>query len=188
LSHKIKSFVFYKYAQKMVFFRKHMTRVINVHPQFLGPKLKQHIKEQCRLQVQGERSVSGLGFVILVLSIEDAAIGKGVIDHLTGTTRYEVGYDAIIFRPFKNEVMDTTVVVCSSTGIFVSAGPLNLFVPKLHVPTDYEFRPEDASWVHPETGATIKAGSDVRVKILGASSQGQVSAVGTINEPYLGLI
>ena len=48
----------------MVFFRKRMKRVIQVHPQHLGPKIKEQIKEQCRLEVQNEKNISGVGYVI----------------------------------------------------------------------------------------------------------------------------
>ncbi len=171
----------------MVFFRKRMHRTVHVHPQYLGRGLREHIKEVCKQEAQGERSVlSGVGFVILVLTIDDNAIGDGVIDHLTGTTRYEVEYDAILFRPFKNEVMDVSVKVCTSQGIFAEAGPLDLFVPKHFIPEAFEFRPEDAAWASPDTGAAIRPGTDMRVKILGASAAGQVAAIAAINEPFLG--
>lgn len=170
----------------MVFFRKRLKRVIQVHPQYLGPNLKNHIKEQCRLEVQGERLVSGLGFIIMVLSIDDNQIGKGLIDHLTGRTRYEVEYDAIVFRPFKNEVLDTTVKVCTSQGIFAEAGPQDIFVARHYIPGHFEFRAEDASYFSPETGMVIKGTTDMRVKILGANATGQVAAIGTIDEPFLG--
>ncbi len=179
-----------------------MRRVVHVHPQFLGPALKQHIKDQCRAEVQGERagsgasssasadgtSSAGVGFIILVIAIDDSQIGKGVIDHLTGRTRYEVEYDAIVFRPFKNEVLDTAVKVCTSEGIFAEAGPLDLFVSRHYIPNTYEFRAEDASWVSPDTGAAIRSGGEMRVKILGANATGQVAAIATINEPFLGVL
>ncbi len=170
----------------MVFFRKRMRRVIQVHPQHLGPGLKAHIKEQCTAEVTGERLVSGVGFVILVLAIDEANIGRGLVDHLTGKTRYEVEYDAIVFRPFKNEVLDAVVKVCTSQGIFAQAGPQDVFVARHYIPPDFDFRPEDAAYVSTDTGAVIRADANLRVKVLGANATGQVAAIGTINEPFLG--
>jgi hypothetical protein len=54
-------------------------------------------------------SVENAGYIITVLHIADENISKGRIDHLTGAVRYEISFDALLFRPFKNEVMDALV-------------------------------------------------------------------------------
>lgn len=52
-----------------------------------------------------------------------------------------------------------------------------------------EFMGEDASYTSSETGAKIKNDSSVRVKIIGASViSSALCAIGSINEPYLGLL
>lgn len=170
----------------MVFFRRRMKRVIQVHPQHLGPKIKEQIKEQCRLEVQGEKNVSGVGFIVLVINIEDEQIGKGTIDHLTGKTRYEVEYDAIVFRPFKNEVLDVIIKKCTPQGMFADAGPLDIFISRMYIPGDYEYRGDDSTWIQPHTETIIRPGSEIRVKVLGANSVGHIAAVATMNEPFLG--
>jgi DNA-directed RNA polymerase II subunit RPB7 len=172
----------------MVFFRKRMRRVVHIEAKYLGKDLRLHIHEQCRLEAVGSReaTTSGLGFVVVVLGIEDDFIGSGVIDHLTGKVRYEVEYDAIVFRPFKHEVLDATVKMCSNEGIFAGAGPLDLFISRLYIPPEYSFRPEDGAWAHGETGTVIRGGTDIRAKILGVNASGNVAAIAAINEPFLG--
>lgn len=85
-----------------------MKRVILVQPQYLGPALRQTIRDQLVAEVQGI-SVENAGYIITVLHIADENISKGRIDHLTGSVRYEITFDALLFRPFKNEVMDALV-------------------------------------------------------------------------------
>ena len=172
----------------MVFFRKRLSRVVHVHPMYLGARLREHIKLRAQEDVQAAAlgTVSGMGFVILVLTIDDSMISKGTIDHLTGLTRFEVEYDAIVFRPFRNEVLDATAKVCTTQGVFCEAGPLDIFVSRHYIPQEFEFRAEDAAWACPETGRVIRAGAEMRVKILGANATGAVAAIGTINEPLLG--
>jgi DNA-directed RNA polymerase II subunit RPB7 len=165
-----------------------MTRAILVHPQHLGRELITHIKTQVQNEVLGE-VVKDIGYVIMVLAIDDAAIGKGLIDHMTSRVRYEVQFDAIVFRPFRNEVMDAVCSVCTSQGFFAEAGTFSLFVSRVHIPADMTFRSEDSSWTSNESGLSIKASGSVRLKILGTNSVSRgMSGIGTINEPYLGPI
>lgn len=56
--------------------------------------------------------------MITVTEIEE--IGKGKIDDIYGMARFPVKYRAIVFRPFKNEVMDA--VVESVTHVCVPLG------------------------------------------------------------------
>ena len=172
----------------MVFFKKRLTRVVYVHPQHLGPRLREHIKARTQDDVQSAAmgTVSGVGFVVLVLQIKDDMISRGTIDHLTGLTRFEVSYDAIVFRPFRNEVLDATAKVCTAQGVFAEAGPLDLFISRHYIPQEYEFRAEEAAWASTDTSAVIRAGTELRVKVLGANATGAVAAIGTINEPFLG--
>jgi DNA-directed RNA polymerase II subunit RPB7 len=103
----------------MVFLKKQMKRVLMVHPQYLGPMLRQTIRDQLVAEVQGI-SVESSGFIITVLQIADENISKGRIDHLSGSVRYEVSFDAVLFRPFKNEIMDA--VVTEVTEVSAAAG------------------------------------------------------------------
>jgi len=74
-------------------------------------------------------------------------------------------------------------------GFFAEAGPLRILVSHVHMPGEMEYVPEDGSWHLPDTGIRIKTDSSVRVKIVGASMiQSVLCAIGTINEPYLGLL
>lgn len=173
----------------MVFFKKRMTRTILVHPQNLGRDLQAHIKDQATREVSGE-AIKDVGYVIFVLNIDDSAIGRGLIDHMTGRVRYEVTIDAIVFRPFRNEVMDAVCTVCTSQGFFADAGPFSLFVSRVHISPDMEFRPEDSSWAAgTDGGAPIKAGTNVRLKIMGTNTVSRaISGIGTVAEPFLGAL
>jgi DNA-directed RNA polymerase II subunit RPB7 len=111
----------------MVFFTKNLERTIIVHPMFLGPLLRSRIKDQLIAEVEG-KPVDSAGFIVTVLGIEDSALSKGLVDALTGFTKYKVQYKALMFRPFKNEVLDCEVKTVSDVGFFAEAGPLNILV------------------------------------------------------------
>lgn len=173
----------------MGFFRKRMTKTLLVHPQYLGAGLKAHVKNQASREAANE-GVTDVGYVVTTLRIPDEGVVSGTIDHLTGSVRFDVTFDAICFKPLRNEVLDAVVQQCTSQGIFAEAGPFSVFVHSLHV-GDLEFRPEDLSWASSETGVAVRAGAAVRVKIMGVNTAigaRQIAGIGTINEPFLGLL
>jgi DNA-directed RNA polymerase subunit E'/Rpb7 len=60
-----------------------------------------------------------------------------------------------------------------------------------HIPRDFEYQAANMSFLSVETGATLRSGSPVRVKILNAAPTAQgtsLGAIGSINEPFLGPI
>jgi DNA-directed RNA polymerase subunit E'/Rpb7 len=58
-----------------------------------------------------------------------------------------------------------------------------------HIPADMEFTAADESFTSLETGVKVQRGSSVRIKVIGASIiETSLCAIGTINEPHLGLL
>ena len=60
-----------------------------------------------------------------------------------------------------------------------------------HIPLDMEYNADDMSYTNPESAASgrIRQDSKVRLKIIGSSVQAtNLCAIGSINEPYLGLL
>ena len=58
-----------------------------------------------------------------------------------------------------------------------------------HIPLDMEYNAESMSFTSPLAPGRIKAESSVRLKVIGSSVQATtLCAIGSINEPYLGLL
>lgn len=70
------------------------------------------------------------GFVIAVTTIDN--IGAGVIQPGVGFVVYPVKYKAIVFRPFKGEVLDAVVTQVNKVRILA---PLFFFLVTLSPPT-----------------------------------------------------
>lgn len=64
------------------------------------------VKQKLYTEVEGTSS-GKYGFVIAVTTID--SIGSGVIQPGQGFVVYPVKYKAIVFRPFKGEVLDAVV-------------------------------------------------------------------------------
>ncbi|NWI05884.1 RPB7 polymerase, partial [Tichodroma muraria] len=79
------------------------------------------------------------GFVIAVTTIDN--IGAGVIQPGRGFVLYPVRYKAIVFRPFKGEVVDAVVTQVNKVGLFTEIGPMSCFISRHSIPSEMEFDP-----------------------------------------------
>lgn len=170
----------------MGFFKKKLTRTLAIRPALLGANLRAHIKAQAAAEAT-EGGMGDAGMVITVLRIPDEGIVMGAIDHLTGDVRAVVTFDAICFKPLRNEVLDGVVSDCNNYGIFVEVGPFSVLVHKHFIPGDLKFRAEDLSYVSDEGGPPVKVGSSLRLRVTAVNPLDRnVGCLGTIDEPFLG--
>ncbi len=58
-----------------------------------------------------------------------------------GFVVYPVRYKAIVFRPFKGEVLDAVVTQVNKVGLFTEIGPLSCFISRHSIPSDMSFDP-----------------------------------------------
>lgn len=64
----------------------------------------------------------------------DEDITLGLIDNDSGAATVTVYYNAILLRPYPNEVLDAIVTTTTESGFFARVGPLQVFVSR-HVST-----------------------------------------------------
>lgn len=79
---------------------------ILLHPRYFGPQLLDTVKQKLYTEVEGN-CTGKYGFVVAVTTIDN--IGAGIIQPGQGFVVYPVKYKAIVFRPFKGEVLDGIV-------------------------------------------------------------------------------
>jgi len=112
-----------------------------LHPSYFGPRMQQYLESKLYSDVEGTCS-GQFGFIIAVVSISD--IGKGMVISGNGQAEFITRYRAIVFKPFKGEVVDGVVHnvtrvrpflislsqadPSAQMGIFAEVGPLNCFV------------------------------------------------------------
>lgn len=98
---------------------------ILLHPRYFGPQLLETVKQKLYTEVEGT-CTGKYGFVIAVTLIDN--IGPGLILPGQGFVVYPVKYKAIVFRPFKGEVLDAVVTQVNKVGMFAEIGPLSCFI------------------------------------------------------------
>ncbi|CAG2179351.1 unnamed protein product, partial [Oppiella nova] len=107
-----------------MFFHIPLEHSIQLHPRYFGAHLVDTVRQKLFAEVEGTCSGKH-GFVIAVTTIDN--IGAGVIQSGTGFVTYAIKYKAIVFRPFKGEVLDAVVTQVNKVGIFTEMGALSAF-------------------------------------------------------------
>ena len=170
-----------------MFFLVERKDTLALHPRHFTSSLSTLLLSQLRHKVEG-KCTGRYGYTILVTQIRD--VGAGTLDADTGFAHFPVDYLALVFRPFKNEVLAARVTTVNTNGFFASAGPLEVFVSEKLMPSDLRFDPGRESmpcFASEEENVRIEQGTEVRVKIIGIRlAAEQIVVIGTIKEDFLG--
>ncbi|KAK6637031.1 DNA-directed RNA polymerase II subunit RPB7 [Polyplax serrata] len=151
-----------------MFYHISLEHEILLHPRYFGPQLLETVKQKLYAEVEGT-CTGKYGFVIAVTLIDN--IGAGLILPGQGFVVYPVKYKAIVFRPFKGEVLDAVVTQS--------------------IPADMQFCPNVNPPCYQSKGGhfVIQADDEIRLKIVGTRVDASgIFAIGTLMDDYLGLL
>ncbi|KAG8626918.1 hypothetical protein KVT40_005863 [Elsinoe batatas] len=167
-----------------MFFLRELERTITLHPSYFDQKTHEYVENQLYHDVEGTNT--GTEFVLCVVSITD--ISEPKVMPGSSLAEFTVAFNAVVWRPFKGEVCDGMVVSVAPSGFFADVGPLHVFVSRAMIPPEIKY---DGNATPPQftdnEDQVIEKGTQIRVKIKGIRSEvGQMFAVGTIREDYLG--
>ncbi|CAL8095545.1 unnamed protein product [Calicophoron daubneyi] len=171
-----------------MFYHIKLEHEILLHPKYFGPNLTETVKAKLFSDVEGTCS-GKYGFIIAVTNIEH--IGAGMIQPNRGFVQYHIIYRAIVFRPFKGEVLDAVVSQVNKVGVFAEAGPLTVFISKYSIPPNMKFEgaelTNDGADEDEEETQTVQVEDRIRVRIIGLRvDASDIFAVGTLMDDYLG--
>ncbi|CAJ0954900.1 unnamed protein product, partial [Mesorhabditis belari] len=168
-----------------MFYHLALDHEVSLHPKYFGPQLHDTIKNKLFSEVEGT-CTGKYGFVIAVTTID--TIGHGIIQPGRGCVIYPVKYKAIVFRPFKGQVMDAVVNQVNKLGIFCDIGPLQCFISRHCIPPDMEFEPNSNPPCYKSTDESIviKPDNEIRLKLIGTRVDAkEIFVIGTLMDEYL---
>lgn len=170
-----------------MFFFHNLQRDVELHPKFFGRQLRRAVEEQIYKEVEGTCSGKH-GYVVAVVKVLDT--GEGRIREGTGYATFQVTYQALCLRPFKNEVVQATVQTVTKVGFFCFAGPIKIFVSSYLIPEEFEFEStQEAAFASSDGEVRVKAGGEVRVKIVGVRLEPtECTCIATMKEDYMGVV
>ena len=161
---------------------------IRILPEKFGEDLDAVVKEIVQQTFEGTmRRHHG----VIVIADNIKPIGDGRIIHGDGAMYQNVSFDALMFRPDLQEVLDGIVCEIVEFGAFCHIGPLDALIHMSQIMNDYvEVDAESEMIVGKEKKKTLKTGDAVRARIVAVSLNelsARESKIGlTMRQPSLG--
>uniref|UniRef100_H0XU91 DNA-directed RNA polymerase subunit n=1 Tax=Otolemur garnettii TaxID=30611 RepID=H0XU91_OTOGA len=175
-----------------MFYHISLEHEILLHPRYFGPNLLNTVKQKLFTEVEGT-CTGKYGFVIAVTTIDN--IGAGVIQPGRGFVLYPVKYKAIVFRPFKGEVVDAVVTQVNKVRPYIVMGGACGSVSRVLAPYTQNGRIEPGpgqtapSYKKKKKDIVIQQDDEIRLKIVGTRvDKNDIFAIGSLMDDYLGLV
>lgn len=169
-----------------MFFRYTLKQTVLIPPSELGPLLNRRLEFHLREKVENQR-IPEIGLIIAVIDIVANNLEGRILD--TGFVSFQLQYDAIVYRLYRDEVIDTLVREVKPDGFFADAGAATVFVSRYNIPLDFVFETDgkDAKFVKKDGTQHLQEGQRVRLRIVSEAAKAQTfQAIGTIKGDFLG--
>jgi len=168
-----------------MFFIVTLTKSLLMHPSCFGPKLHEQVRKSLYSSVEGTVDPR-FGFIVMVAGI--TAIPAGEVQE-GGFAKFEIQYNAIVYRPIRNEIVEGVVAHVDQLGIRVIVGAMTVFIYKDQIPSDMAFDANSLAYAADDAGTSIKQHSRIRLRLTGVRfDAAEIFGVGTIKEDFLGYI
>lgn len=141
--------------------------VVRIPPERLGPQLETVLTELAQQQFEG-KLVEGQNLTVMIRGVNP--LGEGHIIHGDGGVYQEVEYEALMFRPEIQEVVEGAVVEIRKFGAFVRFGPLDGLLHVSQIMDDrVNIDEHNQRLVGVESKRDLKVGYKVRARIVSLS-------------------
>jgi len=142
-------------------------KIVRVPPSRLGEDIDKVITDLTRESFEGIVEDNN-SLTVLIDRVEPLESGR--IVHGDGAVYQKVGYDALMFRPYIQEVVEGTVCEVVSFGAFISFGPIDGLLHISQVMDDrIDIDQENQKLIGKETKRDLKVGDAVRARIVALS-------------------
>ncbi|NOR17953.1 DNA-directed RNA polymerase [candidate division WOR-3 bacterium] len=161
---------------------------IRILPERFGEDLDEVVREIVQKSFEGTMRKDH-GIIIAANNIE--SVGDGIIIHGDGAMYQKVAFDALMFKPKLQEIVDGIICEIVEFGAFCHIGPIDALIHMSQIMNDYvEVDAENEIITGKEKKMTLKTGDPIRARIV-AVSMNELSAreskIGlTMRQPALG--
>lgn len=141
--------------------------VVRVPPGRLGDDLQVVVTEVLQEKLEG-RMDKKIGMFIAILEVIDKKEGRIMIGD--AGVYYETTFDALVFRPKMQEIVEGEVVEIVEFGAFVEIGPLDGLLHISQITDEYiSYDEKGAKLITKDTGRTLGEGDKLRARIVAIS-------------------
>jgi DNA-directed RNA polymerase subunit E' len=171
-----------------MYYLDHRRDVVRIPPERLGPELVNVLTELAQQQFEG-KLVDGQNLAVTIRDVRP--VGEGHIIHGDGGVYQEVEYQALVFRPEIQEVVEGAVVEIRKFGAFVRFGPLDGLLHVSQIMDDrVNIDEHNQRLVGIESKKDLRVGYKVRARVVSLSLSEispRDSRIGlTMRQPALG--
>ncbi len=164
--------------------------VVRVPPERLGGDTECTVKELLKDKLEG-RMDKKIGMFIAILDVVEMKEGRIMIGD--GAVYYETVFDALVFRPELQEIVEGEVVEIVDFGAFVEIGPLDGLLHISQITDEFiSYDEKGVKLITRETNRTLGEKDKVRARIVAISLNERDpgdSKIGlTMRQPGLGKI
>jgi DNA-directed RNA polymerase subunit E' len=141
--------------------------VAKIEPSELGNPLEEAVDRALRNKYEAVVDKT-LGTIVAVLGADE--IGDGHILAGDGAIYYNVTFDAIVFKPEMQEIIEGEVVEIVKFGAFLSMGPFDGLLHVSQITNEYiSYDEKNARLVSKESNKSLGEGDKVRARIIAVS-------------------
>ncbi|RXA19398.1 DNA-directed RNA polymerase [Methanosarcina sp. MSH10X1] len=140
---------------------------VRIPPTFLGAEVMPTVKNALREKLEGQVDKK-LGSLVAVCKIVE--IGEGHILVGDGAVYYDVTFEAIMFVPELQEIIEGEVVEAVGFGVFIGMGPMDGLLHVSQITDDFiSYDAKNARLVAKNGGKAISEGDHVRARVVAVS-------------------
>ena len=161
---------------------------IRILPERFGENLDEVVSEIVQKSFEGTMRKDH-GIILAANNIK--AVGDGIIIHGDGAMYQKVAFDALMFKPKLQEIVDGIICEIVEFGAFCHIGPIDALIHMSQIMNDYvEVDAENEIITGKEKKMTLKTGDPIRARIVAVSINelsARESKIGlTMRQPNLG--
>jgi len=161
---------------------------VRIPPDKFSEDLDEVLKNMVQVTFEGTMR-KDQGIIVVTDNIEP--VGDGIVIHGDGAFYQKVSFDALVFKPELQEILDAVVCEIVEFGAFCHIGPLDALVHMSQIMNDYvEVDAENEVITGKEKKMVLKTGDPVRARVVAISLNelsSRESKIGlTMRQPALG--
>lgn len=147
--------------------RVRLVDTVRIPPERLENVTRDLVLEHLQDKLEGSCD-EDLGWIVAVTDVHE--IGEGKILYNEGGVFYEAEFDAIVFEPLMQEVIDGKVSEVVNFGAFVEIGPIDGLLHASQIGDEYYSYDEDNQRLHSrDVNRDLAVGDAVRTRVVTVS-------------------
>ena len=162
---------------------------VRISPELFSEDLSKVIAEMAHKTFEGVVR-KDYGVIVLITSVE--SVGEGIIIHGDGAVYQRIRFDALMFKPEMQEIIDGIVCEVVQFGAFCHIGAMDALVHMSQIMNDYiEVDVDNERLVGRESKQVLTVGNTIRSRVVAVSINEvspRESKIGlTMRQPALGV-